>query len=148
MGQYTVNPGQIAKAAIKRDVKRMEAGRLGLSDQEKHQATMAGEAAAAQQAAALQRNVARAGMQGGPSGANIAAQRGIAQQAATAGAMSRAATDDLSSRLAEARRQEVLARVDQQRRYKREDYGKLLTAAGSGAETAGSILGGAAPGGQ
>lgn len=148
MANYTVKPGKRAKRLLLEDLAKMERGELGLSDAEKHQMALRGDTAAAQQAGAMQRNIARAGLQTGMSGQAAEAQRNVAKEATEAATANRAAGNDLSARLAEARRQEALGRLDQQRKYKREDIGKVLGKTGEVAKVAGQAIGAAGGGPQ
>lgn len=92
---------------------------LGLSEAEREQLAAGQQQAAAAQAGAQQREVQRQAMAGGGgatpfAGHAAALQRDIGATAGEAGAQSRLQADALSRQIAEAQRQELLRRFDQQ----------------------------------
>lgn len=100
---------------LKEDLKKMQAGQLGLSQNEQDQIAGQAQMAAAQQGGAAQRSVARDAMASGQSpfvGRAAQLQRDIAGDAAEAGARARVTAAELSRQLAEQRRQEITGRLE------------------------------------
>lgn len=102
------------KQLLKRDMNLLRSGNLGLTQAERSQAIQRAMQAAGQQAGQAQMQVARDSLsdQGNRNlGQYAQAQQMIGQQATEAGAQSAAQADTLSQQLAEARRQEILGRL-------------------------------------
>jgi len=115
------------------DVQALKEGDLGLSEAEKDQMAQAQQAAAAQQAQAQQEELNRQQMAsgGGYSGRYAETARELGAEAGEAGAAARSEADRVSREQAEARRSEILQRLERQqdinidrRRYMNESHNK------------------------
>lgn len=115
-------PGEAAEI-LRADVEAMKAGDLGLSEQEREQLASKAQTAAGAQIQAQQAQLARERMAGGGGfgGQYAELQQQLGAQAGEAGARARAAADEASQRLAEARRAEILGRLERQQDRARED---------------------------
>ncbi len=115
-------PGEAAEI-LRADVEAMKAGDLGLSEQEREQLASKAQTAAGAQIQAQQAQLARERMAGGGGfgGQYAEMQQQLGAQAGEAGARARAAADEASQRLAEARRAEILGRLERQQDRSRED---------------------------
>lgn len=140
-------PGE-AKAQLRRDLEAMKAGKLGLSEAEKSKMVADATTQANASGAAAATAATRAALGGGGGyEAGLADQLAQQQQAvASTGAQASVAADQASRQQAEARRQEILARLSKQQDRARENAQKAAdTATGfaAGALGAGedSVLG-------
>ena len=107
--------GLEANRLLASDVEAMKQGDLGIGQAENDQATQMKAAAAAMQAQAQQQELARNQMAGGGySGQYAEAARGVGDVAAQTEATARAEQDEISRQQAEARRAEILGRVERQ----------------------------------
>lgn len=130
-GYRAMRAPERAKKALLADIKAMDEGRLGLSEQEKGQLAMGAQQAAAQQAGAQQRELQRQTMAAGQSpfmGQAAQLQRDIGEQSQQAAAQAHLQADELSRQLSEARRQEIRARLDRQQDLSREKSKKAVKA--------------------
>lgn len=96
---------------LKADVADMRAGKLGLSGAEKEQLVGQATADIGRQTGAAQRQVSRDALVGGDPAAYARAQRGIAETAGAPIAQARASVNDLSRRIAEQKRAEIMKRM-------------------------------------
>ena len=107
--------GLEANRLLAADVEAMKQGELGVSQAEKDQASQMQAAGAAMQAQAQQQELARTQMAGGGySGQYAEAARGVGDVAAQTEATARAEQDEISRQQAEARRAEILGRLERQ----------------------------------
>jgi hypothetical protein len=107
--------GLEANRLLASDVEAMKKGELGMSQAEKDQASQMQAAGAAMQAQTQQQELARNQMAGGGySGQYAEAARGVGDVAAQTEATARAEQDEISRQQAEARRAEILGRVERQ----------------------------------
>jgi hypothetical protein len=106
------------KKRLKTDLKAMDSGSLGLDQAEKNQAIQNAMSAAGQQAGMAQAQVARDSLtdQGSRQiGQYTQAQGQIGKGVTQAGASAASQADAMSAQLAEARRQEIMGRLQQQK---------------------------------
>lgn len=105
-----------ANRELMKDVEAMREGDLGLSEQEREQLASEAQTAAGAQIQAQQAELTRErmGSGGGFGGQYAEMQQQLGGQAAEAGARARADADKMSQQLAEARRAEILGRLERQ----------------------------------
>jgi len=115
--------GPAANQLLRQDVKALQEGELGLSEQEKDTMASKQQTLAGQQIGAQQEEINRQqlGSGGGFAGQYAEMSQALGGQAAQAGAQAYAGADEVSRQLAEGRRAEILGRLERQQDRSREN---------------------------